>query len=98
MSEAMRTDTGAGGANEEAVPGRRAPSRLLTNVPRLVTSYYSVEPDPGSADQAISFGTSGHRGTSGTCTFVAPEPGLAVLRAEPRATAAPARGVRPIVH
>jgi phosphoglucomutase len=36
----------------------------LVNVPRLVTAYYALRPDPGVPEQRVSFGTSGHRGSS----------------------------------
>ena len=36
----------------------------LVNVPRLVTAYFSERPDPRAASQRVSFGTSGHRGSS----------------------------------
>lgn len=49
--------------------GKPAPSDLLVNVPRLVSSYYSETPDPGKAGQRVSFGTSGHRGSSGLGSF-----------------------------
>jgi len=39
------------------------PSRLV-NVPRLVTAYYTGRPDPAVPAQRVSFGTSGHRGSS----------------------------------
>lgn len=39
------------------------PSRLV-NVPRLITAYYTEIPDPAVAEQRVSFGTSGHRGSS----------------------------------
>jgi phosphoglucomutase len=42
---------------------------LLCNIPRLVTEYYSVEPDPSVTEQRVSFGTSGHRGVSGAGSF-----------------------------
>ncbi len=44
--------------------GKRAPAELLTNIPRLVSAYYTRHPDPSSDGERISFGTSGHRGTS----------------------------------
>lgn len=44
--------------------GRPAPRELLVNVPRLITAYFSGEPDPDRPAQRVSFGTSGHRGTS----------------------------------
>jgi phosphoglucomutase len=34
------------------------------NVPRLVTAYYVERPDPSVPAQRVSFGTSGHRGSS----------------------------------
>ncbi|EHJ46827.1 phosphoglucomutase, alpha-D-glucose phosphate-specific [Solidesulfovibrio carbinoliphilus subsp. oakridgensis] len=44
--------------------GKPAPRSLLVNVPRLVASYYSIKPDPAEPVCRVSFGTSGHRGTS----------------------------------
>jgi len=37
---------------------------MLTDIPRLVTSYYAEKPDVAVASQRVSFGTSGHRGSS----------------------------------
>jgi phosphoglucomutase len=36
----------------------------LVNVARLVTAYFADKPDPAVAAQRVSFGTSGHRGSS----------------------------------
>jgi phosphoglucomutase len=44
--------------------GKTAPPGLLVNVPRLVSAYYTHKPDPRDPAQRISFGTSGHRGSS----------------------------------
>ncbi len=44
--------------------GKPAPIEILENVPRLVADYYSLRPDVSDLDQAVSFGTSGHRGSS----------------------------------
>jgi phosphoglucomutase len=44
--------------------GKPAPRSMLVNVARLVTSYYTERPDPGVREQRVSFGTSGHRGSS----------------------------------
>ncbi|MBZ9714009.1 phosphoglucomutase (alpha-D-glucose-1,6-bisphosphate-dependent) [Deinococcus multiflagellatus] len=44
--------------------GKRAPQRLLTNIPRLVAHYYETRPDPADPLQRVAFGTSGHRGSS----------------------------------
>jgi phosphoglucomutase len=44
--------------------GKPAEPSLLVNVPRLVTCYYTGEPDPSVPAQRVAFGTSGHRGSS----------------------------------
>jgi len=44
--------------------GKPAPADILVDVPRLVTAYYTERPDPTNREQRVSFGTSGHRGTS----------------------------------
>ena len=49
--------------------GKPAPESILANIPRLVTSYYALEPDASVAAQRVAFGTSGHRGTSLECSF-----------------------------
>jgi len=49
--------------------GQPAPLELLTNIPRLLSAYYVNKPDPANAAERISFGTSGHRGTSTACQF-----------------------------
>ncbi|HKR10076.1 MAG TPA: hypothetical protein VJS39_12865, partial [Gemmatimonadaceae bacterium] len=49
--------------------GKPAPESILTNVPRLVTNYYALAPDPGNPAQKVAFGTSGHRGTSDAGSF-----------------------------
>jgi phosphoglucomutase len=36
----------------------------LINVPRLITAYYTGQPDPAIPAQRVAFGTSGHRGSS----------------------------------
>jgi phosphoglucomutase len=36
----------------------------LVDVAALVTAYYTIHPDPGEVSQQVSFGTSGHRGSS----------------------------------
>jgi phosphoglucomutase len=37
---------------------------MLVNVPRLVTAYYTEQPDPSVPAQRVAFGTSGHRGSA----------------------------------
>jgi len=49
--------------------GKKAPYSILENIPRLITNYYTKEPDPANKIQAVSFGTSGHRGSSKDTTF-----------------------------
>lgn len=44
--------------------GKVATDDILTNIPRLVSEYYTTRPDPSNASQKVQFGTSGHRGTS----------------------------------
>ena len=49
--------------------GKPAPRELLVNVPRLISAYYTEHPDPANPAQRVSFGTSGHRGSSLKGTF-----------------------------
>ncbi len=44
--------------------GKPAPLEVLVNIPRLVSAYYTLHPDPQNPAQAVAFGTSGHRGSS----------------------------------
>ena len=44
--------------------GKRPPHTMLANIPRLVSAYYTQAPDPSDPLQLVSFGTSGHRGSS----------------------------------
>jgi phosphoglucomutase len=49
--------------------GRPAEPKMLVNVPKLITAYYAGAPDPFVLEQRVSFGTSGHRGSSLEKTF-----------------------------
>jgi phosphoglucomutase len=49
--------------------GQPAPPGLLIDVTRLVSEYHERTPDLADAQQRVSFGTSGHRGSSLTGTF-----------------------------
>ena len=49
--------------------GQPPPPSQLVNVPRLITAYYAEKPDVSVAAQKVSFGTSGHRGSSFDCSF-----------------------------
>lgn len=44
--------------------GKEVPQDALTNIPALISQYYTGKPDPAESTQRVSFGTSGHRGTS----------------------------------
>ena len=49
--------------------GKPAPPELLVNLDRLDREYFERRPDLGDPNQLVSFGTSGHRGTSLLGTF-----------------------------
>ena len=55
-------------ANEN-LAGKPAPREMLVNIPRLVSAYYLYHPDPADPSQQVSFGTSGHRGSSFDSSF-----------------------------
>src|SRR3954470_11668059 len=48
----------------DKLAGKPAPRALLVNVPRLIASYYTDQPNPANPAQRVAFGTSGHRGSS----------------------------------
>jgi phosphoglucomutase len=50
-------------------PGHLASPDRLVNLPRLVTAFYANHPDPEDPAQRVSFGTSGHRGSSLNTSF-----------------------------
>ncbi|HTS57071.1 MAG TPA: phosphoglucomutase (alpha-D-glucose-1,6-bisphosphate-dependent) [Terriglobales bacterium] len=49
--------------------GKPAPKEMLIDVARLEREYFERRPDLGDRNQWVSFGTSGHRGTSFKGTF-----------------------------
>src|SRR5262245_65917338 len=49
--------------------GKPAPAELLIDVPKLLHDYHTRRPDLADPQQLVSFGTSGHRGTSLDGTF-----------------------------
>jgi phosphoglucomutase len=49
--------------------GQPAPKELLIDVKQLEEAFYASKPDPTDPNQLVSFGTSGHRGTSSNATF-----------------------------
>jgi phosphoglucomutase len=50
-------------------PGHLSTPDRLVNLPRLVTAFYANHPDPSVPAQRVSFGTSGHRGSSLNSSF-----------------------------
>ena len=44
--------------------GQPPPPSVLGNTPRLVTAYYTRQPDPAMPAQRVVFGASGHRGAA----------------------------------
>src|SRR5690348_14268578 len=49
--------------------GKPANASQLVNIPRLIASYYTIQPDPFEKTQRVAFGTSGHRGSSFSAGF-----------------------------
>jgi phosphoglucomutase len=50
--------------NAHPLAGQPAPSNVLVDVAKLITAYYETTPDPDDPSHRVSFGTSGHRGSS----------------------------------
>ena len=44
--------------------GQKAQQSDLVNIEKLIEAYYEIRPDVTTAEQKVTFGTSGHRGTS----------------------------------
>src|SRR5437870_1951587 len=51
-------------ASVSPLAGRPAPKELLVDVAQLEGEYYERRPDLSDPNQMVSFGTSGHRGSS----------------------------------
>lgn len=49
--------------------GQKALQEDLHNIPALVANYFLMQPEAGSAEQKVQFGTSGHRGSADKATF-----------------------------
>jgi len=49
--------------------GKPADPSILVNVPKLITDYYELRPDPSDPRQRVVFGTSGHRGSATDVAF-----------------------------
>jgi phosphoglucomutase len=52
-----------------SLAGKPAPAALLVDLARLEQAYYEGEPDADNPNQRVSFGTSGHRGSSLNASF-----------------------------
>jgi len=52
-----------------AAAGKPADPSILVNVPKLITAYYELRPDPNDPRQRVVFGTSGHRGSAFDVAF-----------------------------
>ena len=52
-----------------SLAGKPAPSNMLVDLARLEREYYQRQPDVADPNQLVSFGTSGHRGSSLRGTF-----------------------------
>jgi len=49
--------------------GKPPEPSMLANIPRLVSAYYTQQPDPNRREERVAFGTSGHRGSSFNAAF-----------------------------
>lgn len=49
--------------------GKKAPKEILENIEKLIEAYYINKPDVNVQSQKVSFGTSGHRGSSTKSSF-----------------------------
>ncbi len=49
--------------------GQKAPAEMLIDVAALERAFYELKPDPENPLERVSFGTSGHRGTSTARSF-----------------------------
>ncbi|MFV1983250.1 MAG: phosphoglucomutase, alpha-D-glucose phosphate-specific, partial [Thiohalomonadales bacterium] len=47
-----------------ALAGKLAPKSILVNIAELISAYYTLIPDVTEQTQRVTFGTSGHRGSS----------------------------------
>lgn len=55
--------------NAHPLAGQPAPSDVLVDVAKLIAAYYDGKPDPNDPAHRVSFGTSGHRGSSFKLSF-----------------------------
>jgi len=55
--------------SQHAQAGKLPLADQLINVAKITSDYYSLAPDVSVAEQAVNFGTSGHRGSSSALSF-----------------------------
>jgi len=65
MTKRLKED----GMKVHELAGKPVPRSMLTNIPRLVAAYYTYTMDIAEPSQRVSFGTSGHRGSSLKSSF-----------------------------
>jgi phosphoglucomutase len=53
----------------DPLAGRPVPHERVADTAAIIEAYDVLRPDPGRAEERVSFGTSGHRGSSIRCTF-----------------------------
>ena len=56
-------------SSNHPLAGSQVLPQMLVDVPRLVSAYYTGQPDPAISGQRVAFGTSGHRGCSFDLSF-----------------------------
>ncbi len=49
--------------------GKHISDDMITNIPKLVSDYFLLTPNPNESTQIVSFGTSGHRGSASKKSF-----------------------------
>ncbi len=73
MSSALEMQSLAGEPKSNVtlspLAGKPAPKEMRVDVARLASEYFARRPDLGDGSQLVSFGTSGHRGSSLNGTF-----------------------------
>jgi phosphoglucomutase len=72
MSNTVETSPAGAAAHRSSLSplaGKPAPKEMLVDVARLERDYFELRPDLQDANQLVSFGTSGHRGSPLQGTF-----------------------------
>ena len=69
LKPASTKDESKKNVNLSPLAGKPAPKEILVDLSRLEREYFESRPDPNDPTQMVSFGTSGHRGSSLTASF-----------------------------